>query len=75
MEGPGALVFSLDGIPDLVLKFKKRDMTFPPAGSNCAFIPLSGLTTDGTPIVGGDVLCLTGEENCNNSIPTPVPDL
>jgi hypothetical protein len=74
MEDP-TLTFTQDGIPDLVLKFKKADMTFPAEGSNCAFIELTGETLDGTPITGGDVLCLPGEENCNGSITTPVPSL
>lgn len=53
-----------DGFLDLVCHYRGTDIGWPNSGEDCGVIPLSGLTTAGIPIRGGDVACLAGEVTC-----------
>lgn len=70
-EGPTG-VFSLDGRPDLLCHFRTREVAWPPRGSNCAEIVLTGDLENGETIEGRDMACLAGEPTCEASLPIPL---
>jgi hypothetical protein len=64
----------VDGIDDLVCKFKKADMTdLPQPGDDCAFIPLSGTFLDGLKWEGIDHACVPGDPTCEAGTPVATP--
>ncbi len=72
MEGP-TLVFTQDGIPDLVCHFDTSQIAWPPAGSDCGIVKLTGTLNNGVSIQGSDTACLAGEPTCSSGTPIPVP--
>jgi hypothetical protein len=64
----------IDGIDDLVCKFKKAETTdLPQPGDDCVLIPVSGTFLDGLKWEGVDHACVPGDPTCEAGTPVPTP--
>lgn len=67
-------VFEFDGFIDLICHYSTPEVSWPPEGSDCAAVLLTGVNLDGTPIESADLACLAGEETCEVGDPVPLPE-
>jgi hypothetical protein len=63
-----------DGDVDKVCHFKTSALVVSNFNADgCAVVTLTAMTTSGAPVSGSDILCLPGENACENSIPQTAP--